>query len=427
MNNSVELERAIIAGMLIHDDTFLEGLDLLSGEQFYEKRHRLIYNAMIDCYRDHGVIDLPLLTDHLRDRGLLTEVGGASYIADILDAYPIRTGFKANAGKLKEKHLVRQVSRWGQHIQDLAADCADSKALLSQAEGALLDIAMQTKEERRPDVGSILLEMDEEDAKIQSGNVRRVLTNRYIFGEVSNPIPFWMPGNVVMIGGPSSHGKTAMLIQILRDAMDNGASVLLFTLEDKRKEKMRAFIENISDVHHKKQILGGLSQADREAVQEARERIKRYPLLIYDDVRTMEAIRLKSKKVKMTSEVDIIAVDFVQNLKSTGKLYDRMAEAAEGVVNLADELDVTVMALSQVSTSAAKDDIIEALKGAGELYELADIVLKVKLEDRFSKDPVAKRKQILTIAKNRTFGEVGDRELQFSENWTRIEPRRRAW
>lgn len=422
---AIESEQSILAAMILHEDALVEALDLIDVEAFSERRHRLIFNAIIDVYRDANVIDLTLLETHLRDMGTLLEVGGVDYLMSMINEFPVSRGkLKAHANTLKEKQILRTLDRFGRIIQDKVKDGSKAKDLIAEAESGLIEISLQTKESKKADAGSIIAEIHEDFEYAKKG--RRILTNPQIFG-LSIPIPFYAPGHLWMIGAPSSHGKSTFLMQVLLDILKEGASVMVFSLEDSRKEKIQTMIANIAGVPRKRQIMGVLSPDEQRAVKAAEDQILTYPVLIYDDVRDLDQIRLKIKKEKLKAEVDIVAIDFVQNLRGDGEIYNRMAEAAVTLQDMTKELNVCMIALSQMT-----DD---KLRGAQELFSAADIVVVLQLLAKLKKDKYVKPKSYeeqadinprdldLIIDKDRPFGETGLRKLRFSQNWTRIEPR----
>lgn len=424
MKTLFESEQLLLAGMILHEDVLIDSIDNVSVEMFADEKHRLIFNAIIDCYRDEKAVDLVLLSDHLSQQGVLSMVGGVSYLTDLLAYPPMRSGVKPHAEKVKEGHLLRKMAEFGKNIQAQAEYGGDPKELLDLAESGLIEIFLETKEEKKADVGSILLEVQQEWELVKKEGVRGIKTPMQTLG-MSNPIPYFVPGHLWMIGAPSSHGKSTFMMDLLKSAMNEMAAVMVFSLEDSRQEKVHTLIANIADVTKKKLVQGAFTPEEESAITLAKDLIKRYPLSIFDNVRTLDAIRLKVKKEKMKAEVDIVAIDFVQNLRGDPDIYRRMSAAALQLQDMADELHVCLIVLSQMT-----DD---RLKGAGELYAAADVVLFLSLLAREAKekarrsgqqdDQVDPRWLDLVIDKNRPFGETGKKRLRFSEKWTRIEPR----
>ncbi len=150
-------------------------------------------------------------------------------------------------------------------------------------------------------------------------------------------------------------------------------------------------------------------------------RIKdQYRPIIYDDIRTTDEIRLKTKKHKLQDDIQIVAVDYAQNLRGSGSLYERMSDAAEKLFSMGRELGVTVIVLSQVNNESVKEESpVIGLKGAGELAAAADIVLWLKRNKGFGKE----RELDVEIRKNRPFGVTGMIPMQFSEKYTKIDRR----
>lgn len=416
---SIPSEQAILGAMLLHEDMLVEGMDLVSVEMFHEKRHQVIFNAMIDVYRDSNAVDQILVGERLREIGKLEEIGGFSYLTGIMNNAPVsRSMIKPFASKVKEAHLLRCLSGWGRHVQELVGDGGDPKEILSKAESALIDVAMQTKEEKKPDISSIMQNVRKGWEEARIGGVKRILTPRNFFNREGrpNPIPFYHPGHLWMIAAPSTHGKTTFMIHLMREVLDGGASVMIFSLEDSQEEKAQLFVANIADVPRNRLISGVFTPDEERVIQEAERRLLAYPLMIFDNVRTVEEIRLKVKKEKLTSVVDIVVIDFIQRVRGESDIYKRMVNAIEKLADMADELAVTIVCLSQMTDETK-------MKGAGELFEAADIVLVGKRPKREASDG-HEFDFDLVIDKNRGFGPTGRcPELQFSKNWTKIQLR----
>lgn len=414
MSRAIESEQLLLASMMSHENSLVEGLDLVSAEMFSDRRHRLIFNAIIDVYRDASSVDVILVTNHLKEQGTLSEAGGAGYLAEVFEYWTGRANIRAHASQVKNSHLLRRISQFGQYVHEKAEESSDPQEMLALAEAQLIEVTLQTKGSRPPDPASIIQEMRAERAALKAGKVRRIQTNRMIFGE-SNPIPFLGP-HLWMIGAPTSHGKSTFTADLVLHAIQKqGGSAMIFSLEDTRTEKMDVFLANITDISKKRIITNSLSPDEEVILEKAEEYLKGFPFLIYDDVRTLEAIRLKVKKEKLYSEVDIVVLDYIQNIHGDPDIYKRMSQAAVFLDAMKKELNVTIICLSQMTEEIR-------LKGAGELEAAADIILILK---RPGKDKTNGEETYLDlfISKNRAFGETGKRTLQFSKNWTRIERR----
>lgn len=414
----IEAEQSILGAMLLGEEAIVIAADLVSPEMFYLQKHQEIFTAIIGDYRQNGKCDLMTIGEYLRLSGRLQAVGGISYLTEVLNSVCTTSNVRMHARIMRDKYLLRRIGDLGIETVERTAKQGDPRDLLAEIESALIGVASQTKEGKKPDIGSILVNIQKKWDEAESGDIERILTPKDLFNREGrpNPIPFYHPGHVWMIAAPSSHGKTTFTIHLLVDVLEKGASVMVFSLEDSQEEKGMLLIANLADISRIKLISGVFRPDEKEAIQRAKNKLSGYPISIYDKVRTVEEIRLKIKKEKMVSEVDIVVIDFIQRIKGDSDIYRRMTAAVDQLPDIADDLGVTILCLSQMTEETK-------LKGAGELFEAADIVLVGKLPFPDNSDG---RENFfdLSIDKNRAFGPTGRcPELQFSKNWTRIEKR----
>ena len=217
------------------------------------------------------------------------------------------------------------------------------------------------------------------------------------------------PKHLIMLGGYTSHGKSTLMSQIVADVCRNDARVLIFSVEDSIEDKLIRLIATVTG-EPIRSILRGYANEDR--LRAAQLQIEKWGIHIYDDVYNLEEMDMKIKKHKLQGGVDIVVIDFVQNIQAKGEgIYDRMSEVAIKLQQIAKRHNVCVLALSQIS----KDN---NLRGAQELESAADIVLWI---DRDKDANLTDNRNFnLLVRKNRPFGKTGRIEMCFSETWTGI-------
>jgi replicative DNA helicase len=198
--------------------------------------------------------------------------------------------------------------------------------------------------------------------------------------------------------------------------MHQGAKTLGFSLEDSQEDKTIKLIANIADISQKRLMLGH-TDGIQDRIAHAEQKLRQYAPIIYDDIYTIEEIRLKIKKHKLKDKVNIVWLDYIQNIQGSGDHYDRISRAVIALQKIAKELEVTIIILSQVTNESMKANTeIIGLKGAGELAAAPDIILWLKR----TKGEGRERFLDVEIRKNRPFGETGIRQFIFSESWARI-------
>lgn len=413
-------EQWVLGSILFDADCILQVTDVITPADFYHKKHERVFSAMLDVYQAGSGVDVVTVSNKLRNDGLLDETGGLSYLTELANTVPTASMAIHHAEIVKQRAMNRRIKAWAvQTVQSADKGIEEVRGFLGEMERGVIELSELVREKQTPDATKILSDVIARWAA--KTHDRGISCPEYL----SESIPYAMRGHIWLIGGYTSVGKSTVLAQLVSDFGTEGAKMLVFSTEDRREDKIIKSVANLTDIPQKALLTGDVNLSrgshDSSRIYCAAEQIKSWGLKVYDDVYTVEEMRLKAKKHKMQSGLDVVAIDFVQNLTSGGaSLYERMAHAAVSLQKMAKELQVTVIALSQVNNeSAAGDSPIIGLKGAGELAAVADIVLWLKRHDQ--------EKQWLNveIRKNRPFGATGVIPMQFNSSWTRIE--RRAW
>lgn len=414
--HNIQAEKSILGSILQKPDVLLQTTDYISAQDFHDLRHRLIYDAVLDLYQLNEPIDIITVSDRLQNKGQLDTVK-ASYIADLF----LETSFIApekHAEIIKNKSLLRKIKGWlNEQIDKISDGVDDIKELIKGIESNIVEISDDIKEKKKPDVSSIISDIHDD-----WNNPNKKYIPVSIFEEFTREplVPGFMQGHLYVIGGYTSVGKSTVLAQLVVDVCEQGKGACIFSCEDSRQEKMIKIMSNLSNVTQRKLIVNDI-QGYETRITEAEERIKKYKLFIYDNINTVEGIRLKIKKHKLQDNIDVVFLDYIQNLSGSPSIYERMAYSITSLWNMGKELGVTMVVLSQVSNESMREDnSIIGLKGAGELAACADVILwlsRVKGEGR-------ERYLNCEIKKNRPFSITGMLPLQFSEFYTKIGRRR---
>lgn len=413
---NIEAEQAVLGAIMLNTDALLTTTDIIQPDDFLRGAHREIYNACLDLYHLGEAVDIINLPERLRSRGSLERAGGVSYIMHLADATPTSANVKLHARIIRQKALLRRFASWAttMHAEAQAAD--DVQDLLNKAELGIIELAGTIAEPRDPAVNAILASVHQRWRDEQAGKKAYIETDY----KLQQFVPRLVPGHLIVCGGYTSVGKSTFLVQIVADACEeHDARVMIFSLEDSREEKLIKLMANIMNTSQRQLMLGEIDHM-RDRINKASEDLWQWKLQIYDDVYTVEAMRMKIKKQKIQQGIDIVCIDYIQNIAGEGSLYERISKAITQLQTMAKELQVTIIVVSQVSNEAmrANSEII-GLKGAGELAAAADIVLwlqRVKGKDKEAFLDCA-------VRKNRPFGATGVIPLVFNEKWSRIQKR----
>ena len=265
---------------------------------------------------------------------------------------------------------------------------------------------------RPPDTKSICTEVSNWIDNVSAGDIQFVpslpLLQEYV--------PAMIPGHLWMLTGYTSSGKSQLISQIICDAAGNHkAPTVVFSLEDSRMEKMMSCISVITGIHKKPMLLGQLEYSQLQEMNQAYGVISEWPLWIYDDVRTL----IEMESIIQQHNPKVVVIDYVQNLRLSGSIYERMSHAALEIFRFPQQYGHTMIGVSQIDNQSAKEEneAVIASKGAGELVAASHTVIHLK-KGRI----LGKYSDIhLQVKKNKAFGPCGTIEAQFNKHWTEIE------
>jgi len=413
----LEAEQSILGAVLLDNNALLIAADDIAIADFYRESHRLIFSACHDLYQNGDPIDLITLVDRLKTKGCLEEVGGISYLSSLFDFVPTAANVRLHSRIVKNKSFQRRAIRQLSHLKQQAEEDAfeDPVVFLRKIEFELIELSQGVREKQDPNVTAILKDVADK-WKEESEGIRSYISVDY---KLDSAIPRYVPGHLWVVGGYTSTGKSTFLTQQIVDTCEEGARCIVFTLEDSREEKLIMLLANQADMSKKRLMLSNIEGYEGRIAKAAAE-ISKWHLKIYDDIYSVDEMRLKIKKEKLQQGADIIFLDYIQQVQGEGSQYDRLSDAVTKLQRMAKELQVTIIFVSQVTNESMKaNSELIGLKGSGDLSACADIILwlnRVKGKDN-------ERHLDITIKKNRPFGETGTYPLMFSSQWSRIEKR----
>ena len=376
MPHDTAIEKALIASLLLTPKRFGEVVDRLSNNDFYSDHYRVIWKAMENIYNQGKDIDLVLLQNELKNEDD-TQLGVNKTLIDCCSAdYTLGKNLLTLVDAIKNKSLLRRIISVNQN-NALKAQLDDIQAisLLGEMEKDVVEISEQVIDKRPNDVSGILAEIHKDMVQGEKNKWRGYQTG---FKWLDQQTGGFIPTQCWVIGSATGTGKTFFTLQLILNILEQGAKICLFSTEMDRKTNMLRLIGNLAGIGTIKIMKGLLDENERKQVKIAANKLKKFnkQLMIYDNVYSVEEIRLKAKKQKLSGGLDIVIVDFIQNLRGAESIYERMSNAAIQLQQIAQELDVTVVITSQVSqASIGWKNSNEAIgyKGAGEIAAIADV------------------------------------------------------
>lgn len=414
MNYNTEAEQQILGAILCEPDALLRASEILQPSDFYHASHRVIYDALLDLYQLGINIDIISLSERLTTKGTMKQAGGLEAVSTIAAQAFTGANIRYHAKIVHEKSLIRRTGTWAAGITAQSQNGVDDiNSWLGQIESGFTEIAQIAKPKSSPYARDIIPEVEKDWDAIRAGNSKFIPTPDF-FGD---ELPCYCPGHLWVIGGYTSIGKSTLLSEMLCDASERGGRPLLFSTEDLKKEKLSRLIANLESIPYKHLLLGKVDNY-REKIEKAKKYLNEWNPIIYDNIRTIDDIRLITKKHFLRDNINIVCLDYIQNLFGSGTFYETLVDAILKFNAMIKDLGVTGIVLSQIDNeSAKKSSNVIGLKGAGELAATADIVLWLQR----SKTKGKERYLSCAIKKNKPFGAVAELDLAFDATWSGVQ------
>ncbi len=422
--HNIDSERALLGSIMVRSHVFSDVLDLISSESFYSDKHRIIFEAMHDLFARHEPIDLLSTSARLKERGHLENIGGRTYLTELTSSSPSATNVEYYADIVGRKATLRELLTAGDYISELGFNEGEElEIVLDQAEKKIFSVTSKSnKKQRFIGIKEVLPHSWEtmEALHAQGGDIRGVPTG---FHDLDNKLSGLMPSDLIILAARPSMGKTSLALDIVRQAaLKHNISVGIFSLEMSSQQLVDRMLAAEAQVDSWKMRTGkNLTDDDFLRVRDAMERLSKAPIYI-DDQPANSILRMRSIARRLKSEhgLKLIVVDYLQ-LMTTTKNYDSMVnqvtEISRSLKALARELEVPVVALSQLSRaveSRGGKPRLSDLRDSGAIEQDADVVMFIHREDKYNEDSDKPNIAEILIEKHRN-GPTGSCELYFDE------------
>ena len=388
---NIEAERSLLGSVLISQDAFFKIVDIIKPDDFYDPAHKLIFGAILKLTEEQKPVDLVSLTNMLSERGELEAVGGNSYIADLTGAVATASHAKHYAEIIAEKSIRRRLISASEDIAELSYDESDSDAssILDAAEQKLFNVAKNTVKSDLVSIESILTEnFDRLELLHQSGGKLSGIPTGFV--DIDKRFAGLNRSDLIVIAARPAMGKTTLALNIAQNiAIDENLPVLFFSLEMSKEQLVDRMLSYESGVNNSKLRTGDLSDEDFESLSHAWGALGEANMYIDDTPGiTVTEMRAKARRLSYKQKPGLIVVDYIQLMSGTGKdsgnRVQEVSEISRGLKILARELDVPVIALSQLSRSveARHPQIpqLSDLRESGSIEQDSDIVMFIYRE-----------------------------------------------
>lgn len=417
--HSVESEQSILGSILLDKDTIITVAETITPTDFYKDAHRIIYESMMALNNKNEPIDMVTLTDELRKRGYLDDIGGVTYLTSLSTIVPTTSNVKYYADIVKEKSVLRQLIKASNDIINLGYGSGESaENVLDFAEKKIFDISQERTNDDFKPINQVLMDTYDMIESIYS-NKSDVIGVTTGFKDLNKKINGLQRTDLILVAARPAMGKTAFALNLVQNAAIKGnASVAVFSLEMSKEQLAQRMIAAQSNVELKKMKTGTLNDADWPRIISAMAVMSDAKIFI-DDTPGIKINELRSKcrKLKMEQGLDLVMIDYLQLMESDSKNESRQQEISKisrSLKILAKELDCPVVALSQLSRApeqrADHRPVLSDLRESGAIEQDADIVMFLYRDEYYHSDSEKKDLAEIIIAKNR-HGETGSVEL----------------
>ncbi len=432
--NSREAEQAVLGGLLLDTQAWDQVGDAIGPEDFYGPDHRLIFEVIADLVTESKPIDVVTVSERLASRGKLEDVGGLAYLGTLVRDTPTAANARAYAQIVREKSLLRSLVSAGHQISSSVFNDEGQSArdLVNQAEQRVFEIAERGA--RRTDgaqwvrrlLPGLIEKIDEWHSNPDA--LRGLATGFLDFDRRTGGL---RGGDLVIVAGRPSMGKTTLAINMAENvALDPNVkgSVLIFSMEMPAEQLMTRMLSSWGGVPLHDIRSGRISDHDWSRISSATSQLQEARIFIDETPGlTPTELRARSRRVKREHGLDIIVVDYLQLMQVTGTKENRATEISEisrGLKALAKELDVPVIALSQLNRSVEqrenKRPVMSDLRESGAIEQDADMILFIYREEVYDKNTTRKGEADIDLAKHRN-GETGHFVLTFQGQFTRFQ------
>ena len=435
---AVEIERVVLGALMVDSDAFSVVSELLKPETFYEPRHQKIYEAIRNMNMDERPVDIMTLNDELSKMGEIDKVGGVDYLMEISSQVASAAHVESHARILAEKYMQRQLIHFAGDIETKAYDSSvDVDELMQQAEGSLFQISQNNMKQDFTQVAPVVKNAVEilQRAASNKGGLTGLPTGYTGMDEITSG---WQASDLVIIAGRPAMGKTSFALSIAKNvAVDYGVPIGFFSLEMNNVQLVNRLISNVCEVSGRKILNGQLDPSDWERLDKRIGRLTDAPIYV-DDTPGLSVFELRTKARRLVREkgVKIIMIDYLQLMNANGMKFgsrqEEVSTISRSLKGLAKELDIPVLALSQLSRNVENREGLEGkrpqlsdLRESGAIEQDADMVLFVHRPEYYHIYQDEKGNDLhgmaqIIIAKHRK-GSTGDVLLNFRGEFTRFQ------
>jgi replicative DNA helicase len=428
---NIEAEESLLSAILVDNTALLEVVETLSAADFYRTAHQKIYEAITGLFDKAEPIDLVTLNNHLKEKGHLEAVGGAAFLARLVDVVPLAANAQHYARIVHDKAVLRRLIEKANAISKRCfQEQGPTDEIVDFAENAIFEVADQKARQafyplsKLIDVNIDFLEEKQKNKSLVTG----VPTG---FGQLDNLTSGLQASDLIILAARPSMGKTALALNIARNAaVEAGVPVAVFSLEMSKEQLSLRLLCSEARIDSSRLRSGFFSMEDWQRLTDAAGVLSAAPIFIDDSASlTAMEVRAKARRLKMDKNIGLIVIDYLQLMQGRAGAERRdleISEISRSLKALAKEINLPVIALSQLNRMLEQRNDrrprLSDLRESGALEQDADVVAFIYRDEVYNKEENNPNKGTaeIILAKQRN-GPTGDIKLTFLNAYTRFE------
>lgn len=427
---NIEAEQAVLGAMMIDKEAISKATEILRDGDFYRQDHRAVYQVIVGLFNKNQAVDMVTVTEALKKDGKLEDVGGIQFIAYLANAVPTAANISYHAKIVEEKSLLRQLIGVSTEIAGAGYEGTDDvNVLLDNAERLILSVSdRKIRRDFAPIKEVVMGAIDRIDELYnKKGGITGLATGFVDFDRLTSGL---QPSDLILIAARPSMGKTALVLNIAEHvAIREKKAVAMFSLEMSKEQLVQRMLCSEASIDSSRLRIGELEDKDWHQLIAAADSLSQAEIFIDDTpgISVME-MRAKARRLKVEHDLQLVVIDYLQLMQGSGKKnsenrQQELSDISRSLKALARELNVPIIALSQLSRSVEsrqiKKPMLSDLRESGALEQDADMVAFLYREDYYDKETENKNITELIIAKHRN-GPVDTVRLFFHKQFTRF-------
>ena len=430
MPHSVEAEQSVVGAMLMDKDAITTASEIVSGQDFYQSAYGVIFDSMVELFNEGKPVDLITLQERLKEKDVPAEIASLEFVRDLVTAVPTSANVKYYAEIVADKAMMRRLIKLNEEIANTCYAGKESlEAVLEKTEKSVFDLLQRRNTGEYVPIKQVVLNALEkiEKASKSKGTVTGIPTG---FIDLDYKLSGLQPSDLVLVAARPSMGKTAFVLNIAQYmAFKKDKCVAIFSLEMSKEQLVNRLFSLESQVDAQALRTGNMKDSDWEKLIEGAGIIGKSKMIIDDTPGiSVSELRSKCRKYKLEHGLDIIIIDYLQLMtgsvgKSSESRQQEISEISRSLKGLARELNVPVVALSQLSRAVEsrpdKRPMLSDLRESGAIEQDADVVMFIYRDEYYNKDSEYKKQAEIIIAKQRS-GPVGPVHLAWLGEYTKF-------